>query len=129
MQGVNFLAIMIAAVAAFVSSAAWYTLFANPMANLSNTGSTEAGTSIWTMLFVIAQSLVIAFMVAYFVSRLGVTGLAGAAGFGALMAIFPAAILLGSVVHEGVPLALAGIHAGDWLVKLILIAAIVGIWR
>lgn len=42
---------------------------------------------------------------------------------------FPAAILLGSVVHEVVPLALAGIHAGDWLVKLILVAAIVGIWR
>jgi hypothetical protein len=41
--------------------------------------------------------------------------------------IFPAAILLGSVVHEGVPPTLAGIHAGDWLAKLILIAAIVSI--
>jgi hypothetical protein len=38
-------------------------------------------------------------------------------------------VLLGSVVHEGVPLALASIHAGDWLTKLILVTAIVGIWR
>ncbi len=55
--------------------------------------------------------------------------MAGAVGLGALLWIFPAAILLGSVVHEGVPLALASIHAGDWLVKPILIAAIVDIWR
>ena len=81
------------------------------------------------MLFVIAQSLIIAFMIAYFVSRVGITDYAGAAGLGALLWIFPAAILLGSVVHEGVPLALAAIHAGDWLVKLLLIGVVVGVWR
>jgi hypothetical protein len=99
------------------------------MVNLSNTGPAESGTPIWTMLFVIAQSLVVALMVTYFVSRLGITIFAGAAGLGTLVWIFPAAILSGSVVHEGVPLALAAIHAGDWLVKLLLIAAIVGVWR
>jgi hypothetical protein len=81
------------------------------------------------MLFVIAQSFVVALMIAYLVSRLGVASLAGAVGLGALLWIFPAAILLGSVVHEGVPPILAGIHAGDWLAKLILIATIVGMWR
>ncbi len=40
-----------------------------------------------------------------------------------------AASLPGSFVHEGVPLALASIHAGDWLVRPILVAAIVGNWR
>jgi hypothetical protein len=129
MQVMNYLAIVVAAVAAFVTSAVWYTLFANPMANLSKAGPAESGTLIGTMLFVIAQSLLVAFMVAYFVSRLGISGFAGAAGLGALLWIFPAAILLGSVVHEGVPLALAAIHAGDWLVKLLLIAVIVSVWR
>jgi hypothetical protein len=129
MQELNYLAAVVTAVAAFVASAVWYTLFANPMVNLSNTGPAESGTPIWTMLFVIAQSLVVALMVTYFVSRLGITIFAGAAGLGTLVWIFPAAILSGSVVHEGVPLALAAIHAGDWLVKLLLIAAIVGVWR
>jgi hypothetical protein len=55
--------------------------------------------------------------------------LAGAVRLGALLWIFPVAILLGSVVREGVPPTLTGIHAGDWLAKLILIVAIVGIWR
>jgi hypothetical protein len=129
----NILAILVAAVVAFVSSVVWYAVFGKAMADLRGTdaaaGSDSGTPPIWAMLFVVAQSLVVGFMVAYFVSRLGITGLASAAGFGALVWIFPAAILLGSVVHEGVPLALAGIHAGDWLVKLLLIAAIVGVWR
>jgi hypothetical protein len=38
---------------------------------------------------------------------------------GALVWVFPAMILLGSVVHENVSLMLAAIHAGDWMVKLL----------
>jgi hypothetical protein len=48
---------------------------------------------------------------------------------GALIWVFPAMILLGSVVHENVPLLLAAIHAGDWLVKLLLMSVILGVWR
>jgi hypothetical protein len=48
---------------------------------------------------------------------------------GALVWMFPASILLGSVIHENVPLALAAIHAGDWLVKLLLMSVILGTRR
>jgi hypothetical protein len=48
---------------------------------------------------------------------------------GALVWVLPAMILLGSVVHEHVPLMLAAIHAGDWLVKVLLMAVIIGVWR
>jgi hypothetical protein len=123
----NYLAIVVAAGAAFVASALWYTVFAKAMMELSRAADT--GASLWTMLFVIAQSLIVAFMVAYFVSGVGISDFAGGAGLGALLWIFPAAILLGFVVHEGVPLALAAIHAGDWLVKLLLIGVVVGVWR
>ena len=78
----------------------------------------------------VAQSHVVAFMLAYFAFRvLGIVGWEGAVGVSAMVWVFPGAILLGSVVHEGVPLALAAIHAGDWLVKLLLIAVVVGVWR
>jgi hypothetical protein len=33
------------------------------------------------------------------------------------------------VIHENVPLRLATIHAGDWLMKLVVITAVVGVWR
>lgn len=129
MQNINYLAIVVAAVAAFVASAAWYTAFANPMASLRDAVPEATGTPVWTMLFVIAQSAIVALMVTYFASHLGVASLPEAIGLGALLWVFPATILLGSTVHEGVPLALASIHAGDWLTKLILITAIVSIWR
>jgi hypothetical protein len=128
----NYVAIVVAAVAAFVASVVWYALFGNAMTELREAdpaAAADSGTSVWTVLFVVAQSLVVAFMVAYFVSRLGIVGRQGAVGVGALVWVFPAAILLGSVVHEAVPLMLAAIHAGDWLVKLLLIAVIVGVWR
>ena len=38
-------------------------------------------------------------------------------------------ILVGSVMWENVPWMLATIHAGDWLVKTLLIAVILGVWR
>lgn len=43
----------------------------------------------------------------------------------ALWAAFPLVLLTGSVVWENVPPALAAIHAGDWLAKLMVIAVIV----
>ena len=48
---------------------------------------------------------------------------------GALVWVFPAMNLLDFVAHENVSLMLAAIHAGDWLVKLLLMAVIIGVWR
>jgi hypothetical protein len=31
--------------------------------------------------------------------------------------------------HEGTPWRLAAIHGGDWLAKLLVVAAIVSVWR
>jgi hypothetical protein len=42
---------------------------------------------------------------------------------------FPVVLLAGSVFHENVPFRLAALHAGDWLVKLLVIAVIVGVWH
>jgi len=53
------------------------------------------------------------------------------AGAGALLGLalgaLPAAILSGAIVHEGVPVALAAVHALDWVVKLTVIGALVGL--
>jgi Protein of unknown function (DUF1761) len=128
----NYWAVVAAAVAGFVASLAWYTVFGGAMTELRGIDPATAadmGTPAWTMLFVIFQSLVVAFMLAYFVVHLGIVDWKGAVRLGALVWVFPAMILLGSVVHENVPLMLAAIHAGDWLVKLLLMAVIVGVWR
>jgi hypothetical protein len=46
----------------------------------------------------------------------------------ALWLAFPVILLLGSVVHERVPWQLAALHAGDWLVKLLVVSLVVGTW-
>ena len=132
MTRVNYLAVVAAAIAAFVASLVWYTVFGNAMMELRDVGpanASGAATPAWAMLFVVVQSLVVAFMLAYFIERIGIGDWRGAVRLGALVWIFPAMILLRSVVHENVPLALAAIHAGDWLVKLLLMAVIIGVWR
>jgi hypothetical protein len=132
MLRMNYWAVVAAAVAGFVASLVWYTVFGSAAIELRGIDPATAadmGTPAWTMLFVIAQSLVVAFMLAYFVVQLGVVDWKGAVRLGALVWVFPAMILLGSVVHENVPLMLAAIHAGDWLVKLLLMTVILGVWR
>jgi hypothetical protein len=132
MRRINYLAVLVAAVAAFVASSVWYTIFANASMELRGIDpatAADTGTPVWTLLFVIVQSLIVAFMLAYFVGHLGIVDWKGGVRLGAMVWVFPAMILLGSVVHESVPLMLAGIHAGDWLVKLLLMSVILGVWR
>ena len=105
MKRLNKLAIVAAAVAAFVASSVWYAVSGNATMELSGTGSDAAATMAnpaYTALFVVAQSLVVAFVLSYFVVRLGVAGPKDAVRLGVLAWIFPAMILLGSVVHENV---------------------------
>ena len=128
---VSYLAIVVAAVAAFVASSAWYAVFGNiwmELRGIDPATAADMGTPAWTMLFVVVQSLVVAFMLAYFVVRLGIVDWKVSVRIGALVWVFPVMILLGSVVHENVPLRLAAIHAGDWLVKLLLMSVILGVW-
>ena len=42
---------------------------------------------------------------------------------------FHATLLVGSVIHENMPWKLYAIHAGDGLVKILLMAIIHGVWR
>ena len=131
MRRMNYLAVLAAAVAAFVLSSVWYTIFGSALMELRGVDpatAADTATPAWTMLFVIVQSLVVAFVLAYFVVHLGFVDWKGAARLGAMIWVFPAVILLGSVVHENVPLMLAAIHAGDWLVKLLLMTVILSVW-
>ena len=62
-------------------------------------------------------------------SLIGTTDLAGAVQLAlALWIGFPVVLLTGSVIWERLPPMLAAIHAGDWLLKLLVIALIVALW-
>ena len=128
---INYLAIGVAVVVAFVASTAWYTVFGAERDRLLGTeGDTSERPPVWMMLVELVRSFVVAYVLAVFFGLAGVAGFFGAVGLGLLMWVgFPVVLLVGSVIWDRVPFKLAAIHAGDWLVKLLLIAIIVGLWR
>jgi hypothetical protein len=125
---VNNRAVVAAAVAAFVAAALYYTVFSKQLSQLST--SEVSRSPVATMLVELARSLVLAAVVAGLSARLGIVSWSGAVLFALVVWIgFPVLLLAGSVFHENVPWRLAALHAGDWLVKLLVIAVIVGVWH
>jgi len=63
------------------------------------------------------------------VRALGVDGVGPAVLLALVLWVaFPVILLTGSVFHERVPPLLASIHAGDWLLKLVVVSGVVAAW-
>jgi hypothetical protein len=130
MIGLNYLAIAVAAVTAVVLSTVYYTVFAKQMAALSAAAGDSARPPAWKILVELVRSLIVASVLAGFASKLGITDSTGGLLLGLSLWIgFPVVLLLGSVIWENVPPKLAALHAGDWLVKLLVVSVIVSIWH
>lgn len=126
MFDVNYLAVVVAAVVA-VAAALYYVVFGKQLAALSNAPDEMPP---WLLPVELVRSFVLALAVAVVATGMAVEGW----GETLLLAVvlwtgFPAMLLSGSVVHEKVPWKLAALHAGDWLLKLLVITVIVGLWR
>ncbi|MGH9895159.1 MAG: DUF1761 domain-containing protein [bacterium] len=132
MTDLNFLAVLVAAVAGFVVSGVYYGMFASQLAQLHSAyagAEAQAWPSVGTIVVEILRNLVVAAAVSIISTRLGISGgpaLLLAAG---LWLAFPAVLFVGSIIHENYSRRLAAIHAGDWLLKIIVITLIVSWWR
>jgi hypothetical protein len=126
----NYFAVVAAAVAVFAFAAVYYTALSRQGAALGAAWAQRSRPPAWLPPLELAKSLVVAAVVAGVVALLGITDPAGALLLGlALWLAFPVVLLVGSVTQERVPWRLAAIHAGDWLVKLLVIAVIASVWR
>jgi hypothetical protein len=131
MSGSIALSIVVATVAAFVLSFVWYMLFGGRLAALSPAyAAAGAGPSGPVVALELLRSLVVAAVLAVLAAGVGADTWLEGAGLGLLAwAGFPLVLFAGSVLHERYPRALAAIHLGDWLLKLLLVAAVVSAWR
>ncbi|MGY1685745.1 DUF1761 domain-containing protein [Geodermatophilus sp. SYSU D00804] len=119
--------VAVASAAAFVASSAWYTAFGERLARLDEAYAQPGPSPAAVAPVELARSGVVAAAVSVLADRLPARGPRAALTLGAgLWAAFPLVLLTGSVVHEKVPWQQAAIHAGDWLVKLLLVSAVVG---
>ncbi len=128
MLRISYWAVVVAAVAAFVVSAVWYIGFGNELAKLSAAYAGTQSPPAWKMLAEFVRTLIVAYMLARFAMLLGINNWKDALRLGAWIWVFPAVILAGAVLHENVPWRLAAIHTGDWLIKLLVMSVIIGMW-
>lgn len=121
--------IAVAALAAFVVSSVYYVLLApverralgDRALDRGKPGPAKVGAEL-------VRTAVVAAGFAWIAGRSGLQSLPGALGLAlVLWAAFPAVLLTGSILWERVPWQTAAIHAGDWLLKLLLIAVAVGL--
>lgn len=121
----NLLAVGVGTVAALVASSTYYSVLAFTPAE----GGTERPPA-WKVLVELLRSGVVTVAFALALGELGITGVGGVLLFALVVWLaFPVAILSGSIIWENVPFRTAALHAGDWLMKSVLLALIVGLWR
>lgn len=129
---INYWAVLVSAIAAFVQSFVYYMFLGNQLESQRSKNGSDTATKVpvWKMFVEIIRSLVLAFVISRFVVLLDVNDFIEASQLGFWIWLgFPVVLLSGSVLWENIPWKLASIHAGDWLIKIILIIIILGIWR
>jgi Protein of unknown function (DUF1761) len=132
---VSYLAIVVAALSAFVVGALWYSplLFGKAYMEASGMGSgvmADRTPPAGELLGEFARNFVVAFVLSQLVVRLGIDDWKAALQLGLwVWAGFQAMLLMGAVLHEKMPWMLYAIHVGDALAKTLLMAVILGVWR
>jgi hypothetical protein len=126
-----FLSIVIAAVAVFVVSSVWYVAFAAPReAMLGAAPQGETRPPVRNIILEVLRSALVAAVIAGLAAHLSISGVGPAVVLGlVLFAGFPFVLLTGSVLWDKVDWRLAAIHGGDWLLKLLVISLVVGLFR
>ena len=135
MPGINYLAVIVAAVASMVVGGLWNSPFVfgaerMRLAGMSANATGDTQMPVGKLLAQFVRSLVIAFVLARFVVLLGISDWIGAVQLAIWVWIgFNAALIVGAVIWENQPWKLFAIHAGDALLQTIVMAIILGVWR
>ncbi|GIG69475.1 DUF1761 domain-containing protein [Phytomonospora endophytica] len=122
------LGITLAAIAAFILSSVYYALLAPVERKALGGKALDRGRPTPVKIVAeIVRTAAVAAVFAWIASEAGRLSLPDALPLALLLWVgFPVAILTGSVAWEKAAPFTAAMHAGDWLLKLLLIAAIVG---
>jgi len=130
MPDVNLLAVLVAGIAAFVAAGTYYAVFGAQLAQVSEAAAAGEQPPPWKLAAELLRGLIVATVVAGLASQGQIDTWTGGLLLGVALWIgFPFVLWTGAMLHEHTPFKLAAIHAGDWLVKLLLVAAIVTVWQ
>jgi hypothetical protein len=130
-MGINFLAIIVAVIVAFVASMIWYIMFDKTLAKLNPKAYGDMKKpEPRKMLLELIRNIIFALVLQYLLVHMSVVDIMGAISIGLLLWLgFPFILLTGSILHEKTPTKLAAIHAGDWLLKILFMIVILTLWK
>jgi len=130
MPDVAFLPILVASIAAFALGGMYYAVLGEQLASVSAVAAASQEPPPWKLAVELLRWLILAAVVAGLAVRGEIDQWSGGLMLGAALWIgFPLVLWIGAVIHENTPWKLAAIHAGDWLVKLLVVAVIVSVWQ
>ena len=130
---INYTAIAAATIVAFLFSALYYAILSKKVVTIRKTryGNDEvAGESmgLTKVIIELTRTFVVGLAMAYALTN-AMNIAQGAVVVVWLWIAFPVVLLVGSIIHERYPVSLAFIHAIDWLVKLLIFAVVLTLWR
>jgi amino acid permease len=129
MPDIDPVVILVATVVCFALGAVYYAVLSPRLAELSGTAGSGVKASPWALVVEVLRCLVLAAVVAGLAAQARVDGLTGGLVLGLILWIgFPVVLWIGAIVHENIRWRLAAIHAGDWLVKLLVVGVVVSAW-
>lgn len=133
MLKINLVAVLVSAVVAFVIGGLWYSplLFGNSylsLRGLDPNAVNPAATPVTEMGGEFIRWLIIIVILARAMALLAIDDLTSGLVFGGLVWVVIYAALAGSVLHEGYPWRVYAFHAGDGLLKIAAITAILSLW-
>lgn len=130
MPDIDLLAVLVATLVVFVVGLIYYGVFGGQLAQVSEAAAAGERPPPWKLGVELLRSLIIAAVVAGLASQGQIDAWTGGLLLGlALWFGFPFVLWTGALIWERTPWKLAAIHAGDWLVKLVVVAVIVSVWH
>jgi Protein of unknown function (DUF1761) len=131
MPDISPLAVAVATVTAFIVSSTWYAVAGAQVTTIRAGGDTTPAPQqppLWKLAVEVLRSLLIATALAAVIAQGDIDALAGVALLSVVTWLaFPVTLLIGSVIWEDVPWKLAALHGGDWLIKLLAVALLIGL--
>ena len=131
MSRINPWAVLVAGAAAFVMSFLYYSpLLLGNIWRAVDPAVANRAFSRWNGIIEIARTLAITFVMARLLLLLKTNDVKSAIRFALWTWFgFSALMWIGAITWEGTPWQVAVIHSGDWLLKTLLIAIVLGLWR
>ena len=122
-------AVVAAGLVAFAFSLVWYSPLMFGFVWTSASGEAATAMPLWKLLVAPLREIISAYVLAVLISGLAIKDRAGAAALGVFLWFgFYVVQLAGAIIWDGMAPSLGAVHAGDWLVKMVLMSLVIVSW-